>query len=283
MNLKKPKTYYEQIELLKSKGLSVDENFAENVLRKVGYYRLSGYYKFFYDNLKLKNENHFREETDFIDIYNIYLFDKELRNLIFIVICDIEIHLKSSISYTLSHDYGTEALKKENIIPKSIDEFLQKELSRYSKKEIIKHHRDNYESKYPIWVVMEILSLGTVSRIYKLLPTKNKKEIARNYYNHKHQYLEQWFETVTYIRNKCAHHERLIGENINIKMDKSMQGHNAGSLFVFLIAIKTLLSDELQWNVFVEKLSEIIDKYEFSRFDLIGFDENWKEILKKKD
>lgn len=280
MKLKKARTYDDQIGILKSRGLIIDnEEFAKSILKNIGYYKLSGFYKFFYKDIKDNTEREFKDGIKFEDIYNLYLLDKELRNLLFSIITDVEISFKANIAYVTSHKYGVEVWKDGRVLPDEVRLFIIKELDKSKKNQIIKHHIDNYEGKYPIWVVMEILSFGTVSKMYQGLPVDDKKEIAKVYYNHKHQYIEQWMESITNLRNKCAHHERVIGESINIKIDKSMKGYKVGSLFIVILAFKQLVIDEIQWSLFMNKLSSIVNKYEFNKQDLIGFPDNWNEIL----
>lgn len=280
MKLKKARTYDDQIGILKSRGLIIDnEEFAKSILKNIGYYKLSGFYKFFYKDIKDNAEREFKDGIKFEDIYNLYLLDKELRNLLFSIITDVEISFKANIAYVTSHKYGVEVWKDGKVLPDAVRLFIRKELDKSNKNPIIKHHIDNYEGKYPIWVVMEILSFGTVSKMYQSLPVDDKKEIAKVYYNHKHQYIEQWMESITNLRNKCAHHERVIGESINIKTDKSMKGYKVGSLFIVILAFKQLVTDNIQWSLFMDKLLVIVDKYEFNKLDLIGFPENWNEIL----
>lgn len=280
MKLKKARTYDDQIGILKSRGLIIEnEEFAKSILKNIGYYKLSGFYKFFYKDIKDNTEREFKDGIKFEDIYNLYLLDKELRNLLFSIITDVEISFKANIAYVTSHKYGVEVWKDGKVLPDAVRLFIRKELDKSNKNPIIKHHIDNYEGKYPIWVVMEILSFGTVSKMYQSLPVDDKKEIAKVYYNHKHQYIEQWMESITNLRNKCAHHERVIGESINIKTDKSMKGYKVGSLFIVILAFKQLVMDHIQWSLFMDKLLVIVDKYEFNKLDLIGFPENWNEIL----
>lgn len=280
MKLKKARTYDDQIGILKSRGLIIEnEEFAKSILKNIGYYKLSGFYKFFYKDIKDNTEREFKDGIKFEDIYNLYLLDKELRNLLFSIITDVEISFKANIAYVTSHKYGVEVWKDGKVLPDAVRLFIRKELDKSNKNPIIKHHIDNYEGKYPIWVVMEILSFGTVSKMYQSLPVDDKKEIAKVYYNHKHQYIEQWMESITNLRNKCAHHERVIGESINIKTDKSMKGYKVGSLFIVILAFKQLVTDHIQWSLFMDKLLVIVDKYEFNKLDLIGFPENWNEIL----
>ena len=46
MKLKKARTYDDQIGILKSRGLIIDnEEFAKSILKNIGYYKLSGFYK----------------------------------------------------------------------------------------------------------------------------------------------------------------------------------------------------------------------------------------------
>lgn len=79
MKLKKPRTYDDQIGILKSRGLIIDnEEFAKSILKNIGYYKLSGFYKFFYKNIKENTEREFKEGTKFEDIYNLYLLIKNL-------------------------------------------------------------------------------------------------------------------------------------------------------------------------------------------------------------
>ena len=280
MKLKKARTYEDQIGILKSRGLIIDnEGFAKSILKNIGYYKLSGFYKFFYKDIKENTEREFKDCIKFEDIYNLYLLDKEIRNLLFSIITDVEIAFKANIAYFTSHKHGVEVWKDGRVLSDEVRLFIRRELDKSKKNPIIKHHIDNYDSKYPIWVVMEILSFGTVSKMYQSLPVDDKKEIAKLYYNHKHQYIEQWMESITNLRNKCAHHERVIGESINIKTDKSMKGYKVGSLFIVILAFKQLVRDDIQWKLFMDKLAMIVDRYEFNKLDLIGFPDNWNEIL----
>ena len=58
-----------------------------------------------------------------------------------------------------------------------------------------------------------------------------------------------------------------------------MKGYKVGSLFIVILAFKQLVMDHIQWSLFMDKLLVIVDKYEFNKLDLIGFPENWNEIL----
>jgi len=67
VHIKKPTTFSEQVELLKLRNLYIeDAEFAEKMLRRINYYRLSAYM------LTLKEDNEFIEGTTFNQLLAIY-------------------------------------------------------------------------------------------------------------------------------------------------------------------------------------------------------------------
>ena len=79
MQLKKSKTYKEQVEILRNKGLKInDSGNVSSFLNHVNYYRFSGYFLPFIS----KTDKKFHDGTSFEQLENIYHFDSELRKLI---------------------------------------------------------------------------------------------------------------------------------------------------------------------------------------------------------
>jgi abortive infection bacteriophage resistance protein len=77
MQLKKSKTYKEQVEILRNKGLKInDSGNVISFLNHVNYYRFSGYFLPFIS----KTDKKFHEDTSFEQLENIYYFDSDLRN-----------------------------------------------------------------------------------------------------------------------------------------------------------------------------------------------------------
>ena len=77
----------QQISKLEGRGLIVnDKSLAENALRNLNYYRLSGYWMYFEDN---RNPHHLKKGTKFEDILKLYQFDQELSSLIFLRVFSI--------------------------------------------------------------------------------------------------------------------------------------------------------------------------------------------------
>lgn len=68
----------------------------------ISYYRLAGYWW----PMQEKREQHrFKPNSRFIDVINLYNFDRELRILLFDVIEKIEISLRTKMIYHLSHEF----------------------------------------------------------------------------------------------------------------------------------------------------------------------------------
>ena len=77
MSTKDFKTIDEQLEILRSRGLIIDdENIAKEFLLYNNYYLISGY------SLTLRKNNIFSKSASFQNIIDIYNFDHEFRHVI---------------------------------------------------------------------------------------------------------------------------------------------------------------------------------------------------------
>lgn len=91
------KTIKEQLKILEDRGLNVDdEAAAEEFLKYNNYYHISGY------SLTLRNHDKFYPSASFRNIMDIYNFDHELRTMIFDIITEIEVNIKSIYAYHFS-------------------------------------------------------------------------------------------------------------------------------------------------------------------------------------
>ena len=90
------KTLDEQIEILKSKNLVIDdEKYAKEVLLRENYFFLNGYR---HPLMKSKDNKVYIDGVKFEELYSLLLFDRKLRNIVFKNILIIENNLKSIIS-----------------------------------------------------------------------------------------------------------------------------------------------------------------------------------------
>lgn len=99
---KKPLTYSQQVDLLKSRGLHFENiSRAERYLSEISYYRLSAYFLPF-----CSKKDKFNDNASFDRILDLYLFDRELRLLVFDAIERIEVAIRTQMIYQLSHKYN---------------------------------------------------------------------------------------------------------------------------------------------------------------------------------
>ena len=102
--LKEFKTIDEQIEILKDKGLSFnDEALAKKILLRENYFFISGYRDAFY---KSNKDKAFINGATFEELYALFMFDRNIRNILFKNLLIVENNLKSIFSYQLSRKYG---------------------------------------------------------------------------------------------------------------------------------------------------------------------------------
>lgn len=94
----------EQLEIFKYKGLKVENaEYAKEVLLRENYFFLSGYRHLFMDP---ENPKYYIEGSTFEELYSLFLFDRQFRNIIFKNLLIVENNAKSIISYQLSKKYG---------------------------------------------------------------------------------------------------------------------------------------------------------------------------------
>ena len=214
-----PMTIDEQVENLKNNGLIVDdEEYAKRILNDVSYFRLVKAYSL---NLKPKNGN-YDNKTTFREIVDLYLFNANLRQIIFPEIEKIEVNVRCRIANYFSEQYGVLGyLETKNFVDdvyyKEFMEDIEQEIRRNSKAPFVRNFRENYEGgNLPIYALVEVFSFGTLSKFFKNMHNKDKKEIAKTF-GVGYTYFESWLESISYVRNICAHYGRLY----NAKMAKT--------------------------------------------------------------
>lgn len=122
---KQPLTYQQQISLLKSRGVHfTDETQAENHLANISYYRLSAYMIPYKEKVGDLIINQFKIDTSWDKIYQLYVFDRKLRLLIFDAIERIEIAVRTQLIYQLSHKYGSHWQDNKQIFKEPIKKKL---------------------------------------------------------------------------------------------------------------------------------------------------------------
>lgn len=286
MKVKDPTTFEEQVRILESRGVIVkDRDAAVRFLTRVNYYRFTAYLLTF-----RKPDGETYRPVDFQTAVNIYLFDQELRALIFKTIEDIEVFLRTQLAYYSAHHYGPEGYRHQDNFTedhnhRSYIYRLTNCIKENAKTPVVKHHRAKYNGHYPIWVIVEFFSVGMLSHFYRDMLNPDKAAIAKELYDTSYQVLDSWFRCLNDLRNRCAHYSRLyywIFPAIP-KMDKKDTFIPDRRLFSQLYMLSHLHQNAVLWNNdFVKPLEALITKYaDDINLKCIGFPDNWKELLTK--
>ena len=275
MELKPIYTIQEQIDKLRNRGCLIeDEAYCVMFLRNVNYYRLTAYF------LPFRNDDHnYKEGTTFRQVKRIYDFDQKLRALIFAAIEEVEISIRTRLAYYHAHTYGAHGYWQAGNFNQSHKHELfisqiEQEIDRNKNALFVKHHQMKYGGKYPIWVIIELFSLGMLSRFYADMLLKDRKQIALQF-NTKDQYLVSWLRSMTVLRNTCAHCERLYYSMFtNLpKIPPRLRLQQTRMLFDQILTIKLLSRYPDKWNTtHLANLSNLLKEYADSiEYKHIGF------------
>lgn len=289
MEIKPPTTYEEQLEMLTSRGVEIqdaDMGQCKKVLEDINYYRLTAYFLPF----KLTDGN-YAAGTSFLRVYRIYEFDRKLRRILFTALEDVEISLRAKFAYYHAHRYGATGYlnpasfsDKHNHV-KFLENF-NREVNYNQKAPFVKHHLEKYDGIFPIWVACELFSFGMLSFFYADMQTQDRKYLSKRVYNTTEKNVTSWLRCCSDLRNICAHYGRLYFRVFTASPAGFSQQYSPETLFRLwgaVLALKGLYPDIGKWNSEVlPAISALFEEYagEIS-LSHIAFPENWIDILHK--
>lgn len=169
---------------------------------------------------------------------------------------------------------------------------IEGEIKR-SNEDYIKPYKEGERlSMPPVWKTLEVLSFGTLSRLYYLLEKSPlKKNIAEQFGLKDDRVLANWLHAISVWRNLCAHHSRVWNRRsiINIQMPtqtyfpfidkRTCVSLHTNKVFAVLCCIKyisNIISPEsdLKQNI----LSIIEEGGTLLNLREMGFPKNWKTL-----
>ncbi len=273
--------FAELIQLLKDRGMVIaDEKQAINELATIGYYRLSAYSYPFRKNENGSKTDDFQTNTNWQKIIDLYHFDKKLRILVMDAIEWVEVVLRAQITHSFAKKYTAFGyLDKNNFNEhfkheKWIEHIQTNE--KKSKNVAIKHFQKTYTNPHlPLWVLIETVSFGSLSRFYSGLKIEDKKVIS-GYFKENYKTIEKWLHTLAYVRNICAHHNRLWNVILDVSpkklIDIDIPNNKIYIVLMILTKLLAISNKQKTWEKEIYKLIiEIYDKYPESRiFEMMG-------------
>ncbi len=276
-----------------------DESLAEHYLNNISYYRLAGYWW----PMQADKVNHlFKTNSRFEDVVALYSFDSELRLLLFNAIERIEIGLRTRMINHLAHEVDPWWFENPLIFKnklafavnlKAIDRDLKNSKEVFIRQHYQKYHADS--RRPPAWKTLEVVSFGLLSKLYGNLGShfESKDTIAKEINTVNHTFLRTWLQSLSQIRNICAHHGRLWNKNLPgrpkllprppapwLTLVPPVSQHHA--LYVHVCCMKYLLDAISPGHRFTLKLKTLFCKYPSVDLDALGFSKIWdKEPLWK--
>ncbi len=296
----------EQVEILKSKGLVIeDEVKTKEILFRENYFFISGYRHLF---MKSYKDKEFIKGTTFDELYAVFLFDRKLRNIMFQYILVVENNIKSIISYQLSRKYGihekdyldSKNFTQDNLKQRQVNDILSKMRRQIHvngrQHTATTHYLDNY-GYIPLWILVKVLSFGILSELYNILRSEDASSIAQ-FYHLDIEELSDYLAILANFRNLCAHEDILYEHRtqkeildtryhriLNIPMTEGHYNYGKNDLFAVMIIMKQMLTKE-EFKDFFFQIGYEIDILDGKVHTVatpiilnnIGFPTNWREL-----
>jgi abortive infection bacteriophage resistance protein len=303
------KSHDQQLIILRARGLMVDSN-SKRILETENYYNVVNGYKDLFLDQSCEEET-YKSGTDFQEIFALYEFDREIRFIFLKRLLKIENHVKSVIAYKFSEKYthdnylklsNFESYKNNDELQAIMDVIstFQRTISdRCSKHDAIKHYVTTY-GYVPLWVLVNVLTFGSISKFFGLLKLQDRQSISKEF-SIQENVFKGYLKLMSLFRNVCAHEERLYSKKFKQEIAVSsihsrlaipnVNGkYSCGTtdLFALLICIHELLPKDdiseftdiiLQINKELENLQNKI--HTINENDILismGFPVNWKTL-----
>lgn len=301
-------SYEDQIRILKSRGLIIpDHQKAIEILSFENYYRLINGYKDLFLATTGPTET-YKEGSSLAEIYALYRFDEELKAQFLRAFLIIENYLKALIAYEFTKVHGACGYldaTNYNYIPKyqtEINKLIGKiqdiitNKSSYDKR--LQHYQCNHNGDIPLWVIINLLTMGNASKFFKFMQAMEQNEVARRF-SLRPNIVNNYFNNISLARNICAHGERfctfgftteinLLPEHSSLQIPmvhgKPVQGIK--DLFAVLLMVKYLLNDAEFFKKMKAEIAQSLvtlnEHLESITIDdvmtMMGFPSNWELV-----
>ncbi len=286
------KTYDEQIEILQERGLIIDDKeYAKFILKVSNYYNVVNAYKDIFIQKGVTPETYI-SGARFSELKALHTFDKKLRITLSNYLIIIERKIKSIIAYEFSKscpnhniDYlniykynatlaiqdaeNQPVLKAAKLIEKLENEYT---LAIDHNDEMICHYNNKY-GRVPLWVFINKLTFGTISKMYEVLKAPDQTNIAKSlkeilHRNISPKEINNALKILVILRNKTAHDQRIydfssspINVSANNQFLREYSIRNSSSLFGAIACMSNFLDEEKFQSLLSEVRSLLEDLF----------------------
>ncbi len=285
------------------------------ILESENYYNvINGYKELFLASAATSTTDEvYKPGTTFNEVYALYTFDRELRNIYLKYLLKLENTFKTVIAHEFSKKYGHDNyLKIENFDISNEQKItsaiklvgdIQQEIAR----QMSKHHQvvTHYMTEHgyiPLWVLVNVLTFGKIENFYKNMKTVDKTIVAKQFNLHPDE-LAKFMHMLALARNKCAHDERFFDirfrESLHTRSIRNFSqlgivrapdgSYTYGTNDAYAIAIMfALLLSKTDLNEFMSSMNSAFSKLQkqlttISATDIMnimGYNSSWKNLSK---
>lgn len=290
--LKPFKSFEELADIIISRGMKASKDDLVEHLKDVGYYRLSGYWHIF----RSGDGETFKPGTEFSKVWDLYVFDRQLRLVVFDAIERFEIYLKTQLAHILAEETGPFGFEDRGTLP-NLDEDLYehrliercKDAYGRSREPFAVHFRVKYGDCHelpPYWMLVNLMDFGTVVTLFKGAPNHVRARIARDL-GVQSAVLDSWVVCLNTVRNIVAHHGRLWNRVLGTKPvlpRKKNDGRwytpyrvkqdKVFAVLTILSYLLTFIAPDTSWRT---RLLDLLDTRSERELRMMGFANGWEE------
>lgn len=293
---KEPMSFLDQAQQLLDRGLVADRDELIRRLESVSYYRLSGYlYPF-----RVDGGDTYAEGTSLTVVWDRYCFDRRLRVLLLDAIERVEVAVRTQLVYHFAHTHGAFGHCAEDSLPElTIAAYIEwregliVETSR-SKEAFKEHFMKKYGDVHrnlPVWMVCELMSMGTLLTFFKGADKTIQSQVAAHF-GMPDELLLSWFRSLYAARNICAHHSRLWNRvlgyapglpqpnkfpdwhHTNDEGKKLFTNNRCGIILMICRSFLSKITPTSHWH---ERVEALFAQYPAIPIAEMGLPENWQQ------
>lgn len=263
----------DQIEKLIDRGMVLDisRNKIEEILLDIGYYRLG----FYWHPFEVDKNHNFAKGTKFSTVLDLYYLDVDLRYLLIKYINRLELNFRTNLIYWVSMHYNKNPIwyTDSDIMSKEYLKDIKSHYNNNFKKkniQIYKHHTNHPDDKYaPYWKTFEYYTFGSIVKVFEhIMDQEVRKEVALQYAIKKPDKLQNFLNTLVFVRNSCAHsgviYDLHINEGVSGVPNLPFNDDYSHSLDAAIKALIYLLDNisTNRKNELEKKLDELFEKFD---------------------
>ena len=267
---KPPLSIAAQLELLRSRGMTIENvDAATRALMHKGYYRLSAYW---YPQRKRdatgRRIDAFDSDASFDRALSRYEADRHLRLALLDAVERVEVSIRTAATYHFAHAAGPfgyadagqfDARFQHSKWLARVDEEIER-----SEETFVHHFRRNYSGfpRVPIWMVTEVISFGSLSRLVAGLLAPTLVPLARQFGVHD-SVLKNWIHAISVLRNLCAHHARIWNREFGVvprlpRKDRRWTVPDATRVFPLLLVLRHMLRVQSEGDEWARRVEAIV-------------------------